>query len=168
MLALRTWSARHPGTVAMAGLLAFAAPLKFFVGFLSVVRDAGPAVVVEVGLWWALYGAILWVGLLVAGQAGVHALSGGSPRRRAISWLLLAVACSGLANMATVGRAAILTELGVVQGALPMLLYAMVLSVTLSMLYFVHVDRARRHERAAARSCPVSYTHLTLPTTERV
>ena len=49
------------------------------------------------------------------------------------------------------GRADILTELGVVQGVVPMLLYAMVLSVTLAMLYFAHLDSIRTHERAAAR-----------------
>ena len=148
---LRAWTARRPGAVAMAGLLAFAAPLKFFIGFLGLVQQPEPAVVTEIGLWWCLYAAILWGALLAGGHLGERLTQGAGRLRRTCTWAALALACAAAASLATAGRASVLIELGVVQGALPMQLYATLLSSTLAMLFFAHLDRARLHERAVAR-----------------
>jgi hypothetical protein len=147
----KDWSRRHQGAVLMAGLLAFAGPLKFFVGYLGVLQDPAAAHVVELGLWWVLYGTVLWLALLVAGQAGERLAAGAGRIGRACLWSALACACAVLANVLTAGRARILIEQGVVQGALAMQLYAFALSFTMALLYFAHLGRTRIHEGAAAR-----------------
>jgi hypothetical protein len=133
----------------MSGLLAFAAPLTFFVGYLGVPR--GTADAVEPALWWLLFGTVFWVALLAAGQLGERLAAGAGRIGRTALWVGLACACSMLANLATVGRARILVEQGVVQGTLPMQLYAFALTFTLALLYFAHLSRTRVHEGAAAR-----------------
>jgi hypothetical protein len=145
------WWDRRPGAVLIAGLLAFAAPMKFFVGFLSLAQHKDMAAVVQAGLWWTLYGAIFWIALLVAGQAGARLAQGTSRLRRGGAWLLLALSCAAVPNLATAGRARVLIEHGVVQAVLPMQLYGGVLCFTLAMLYFAHLNRSRIHERSAAR-----------------
>jgi hypothetical protein len=147
----RDWSRRHPGAVRMAGLLAFAGPLKFFFGLLGVLVDPALGDVVELALWWTLYGCLLWAALLVAGEVGHRAAAGWGPAARAALWLVLACGCSTLPNVATTGRARILVEQGVVQGALPMQLYGFALSLAMALLYFAHLGRTRNHERATAR-----------------
>jgi hypothetical protein len=148
---LKAWSARHPGAVLMAGLLAFAGPLKFFVGLLGVLRDPALADVVELALWWTLYGCVLWAALLAAGEWGGPLAAGRGRAGRIAVWLALAAGCSALANVATTSRARILVEQGVVQGAVPMQLYGFALSFAMALLYFAHLGRTRLHEGAAAR-----------------
>jgi hypothetical protein len=148
---LARWLQRHRATVLMAGLLAFAAPLKFFVGYLGVQRDPAPAYIVEVGLWWLLYGAVMWVAMLAAGHAGARWTQGKPRVVRGTLWLALACACAALANLASSGRAAILIEQGVVQGVVAMQLYSSALSVTMALLYFALLGRGRLHDAAAAR-----------------
>lgn len=144
--ALQAWRGRHPGALAIAGLLAFAAPVKFFVGFLGVATAPSTATVLAVGAWWSLFGAVLWGALLAAG-----ALAERAGLRKALWWVALAFACAAAADLAAAGRARVLIEHGLVQGALGMHLYAILLSSTLAMLYFAHLERCREHQRAAAR-----------------
>ncbi|MDB5954802.1 histidine kinase [Ramlibacter sp.] len=145
------WLPTHPGAVAMAGLLAFAGPLKFFAGYLGVLQQRAPAELVQVSAWWLLYGLVLWVCLLVAGHVGSHLAEGTGRVGRAVLWLTLACACAAAPNVVTAGRARILVEQGFVLGLLPMQLYGFALSLTMAALYFAHLGRSRQHESAAAR-----------------
>jgi hypothetical protein len=51
---LRDWLQNHRGAVVMAGLLAFAGPLTFFTGALSVMRLPSAGNVARMGVWWML------------------------------------------------------------------------------------------------------------------
>ncbi|MDB5897386.1 MAG: hypothetical protein JWP41_988 [Ramlibacter sp.] len=135
----------------MAGLLAIAAPLKFFIGALSVMQQPEAGDVVQLALWWSLYAAVFWLALLLAGEIGERLAPRGGRLARSSLWLALACACAAAANLASAGRAGILIEQGVVQGALPMHLYGFALSFTLALIYFAHLGRSRIHEGAAAR-----------------
>jgi hypothetical protein len=145
------WLRTHPGAVAMAGLLAFAAPFNFFVGSISVMREPSASDVMQLGLWWLLYGAELWVLLLAAGRIGERLCRNARRAARGAVWLSFAGACALATNLSTAGRAAILIEQGVVQGAATMHLYSFTISVTMALLYFAHLGRSRDHEAAAAR-----------------
>ncbi|MEJ5989779.1 histidine kinase [Ramlibacter sp. PS3R-8] len=139
------------GAVAMAGLLAIAAPLRFFIGALSVMQQPSVPDMVELAAWWLLYAAVFWLALLAAGHAGARLVAGLDRIARAALWLALACACAAAANLAAAGRSRILIEQGVVQGALPMHLYGFALSFTLAILYFALLRRSRLHEEAATR-----------------
>jgi hypothetical protein len=145
------WLRSHPGAVTMAGLLAFAAPLNFFVGSISVMRQPSAADVTQLGLWWLLYGAELWLLLLVAGRIGERLCRKAGRAARGAIWLALACACAVGVNLTTADRAGILIEQGVVQGVLTMHLYSFTISVTMALLYFAHLGRSRGHAAAAAR-----------------
>jgi hypothetical protein len=148
---LARWLRTHPGAVAMSGLLAFAGPLKFFAGYLGVLQERAPAEVVEPGLWWLLYGLVLWASLLLAGHIGTRLAHGSGRLSTAALWLALACACAAAPNLVTAGRARILVEQGFVQGLLSMQLYGFALSFVMAVLYFAHLGRSRQHEAAAAR-----------------
>jgi hypothetical protein len=87
----------------------------------------------------------------MAGQVGERLAAGAGRLARSALWLALAGACAAAANLSTTGRARILIEQGVVQGALPMQLYGFALSFILALLYFAHLSRSRLHEGAATR-----------------
>jgi hypothetical protein len=148
---LAQWRRSRRGAVAMAGLLAFAGPLKFFVGYLGVLRERALADVVEVSLWWLLYGLVLWAALLVTGEVGGRLARRASRVGRGALWLALACCCAAAPNLSAGGRARILVEQGVVQGLLPMHLYSFTLSFVMAVLYFALLRRSREHEAAAAR-----------------
>lgn len=135
----------------MAGLLAIAAPLKFFIGALSVMQRPGADVMAQLALWWLLYAAVFWLALLVAGELGERLWAGAGRLTRSALWLALASACAVAGNLSAVGRAGILIEQGVVQGVWPMHLYSFAISFTLALIYFAHLGRSRSHEGAAAR-----------------
>jgi hypothetical protein len=145
------WLRIHPGAVAMAGLLAFAAPITFFIGALSVMRDPSPMDMALLGLWWLVYGFELWGLLLALGYAGQRVMPEGGRFMRGAVWLLCAVAAAICVNLSTTGRAAILVKQGVVQSAGTMQLYGFILSLTMALLFFAHLRRSRTHEAAAAR-----------------
>src|SRR5688572_22524829 len=65
-----SWVRTSPNSVAMAGLLAFAGPITFFAGAVSVMRSPTGAAVLQLSMWWTLYGASLWGALVVAGYHG--------------------------------------------------------------------------------------------------
>jgi len=135
----------------MAGLLAFAAPLTFFTGALSVMRTPTASAVARLGLWWTLYGVSLWCLLLVTGH-GCERLARPFGRRiRGGMWLLAACLAAALANLLTAGRATILIEQGLVQNAQTMQLHGFTVSFIMALLYFAHLRRSREHEEAAAR-----------------
>lgn len=145
------WLATHRETAAMAGLLAFAAPVTFFTGALSVMRAPTAADTVALGLWWTLYGAQLWALLLGLGYAGQRLwLAAGREVRGAI-WLLGAGAVAAWVTFSTAGRAGILVEQGVVQSPATMHLHAWMFSLTMALLFIAHLRRSRTHEAAAAR-----------------
>jgi hypothetical protein len=148
---LARWARRHRATVLMAGLLAFSGPLKFFLGYLGVQRDPPLADTVEVGLWWLLYGIVLWVAMLASGHAGASWTARSGRLARGAVVLALAGCCAAAANLVTAGRARVLIEQGVVQGIVPMQLYGFALSFTMALLYFVLLGRGRVHEAAALR-----------------
>lgn len=145
------WLRTHRGAVAVAGLLAFAGPLTFFTGALSVMRAPTGENIARLGLWWTAYGAALWGLLLVAGYACERVVRGFGRHARAGSWLLAAAAAAGLAHLVTAGRATILIEQGLVHSAPTMHLYGFTFSLIMALLYFAHLRRSREHERAAAR-----------------
>jgi Histidine kinase len=145
------WRQAHRSAVTMAASLSFAPSITFFTGDLSVMRETHAADVAALGLWWLLYGAVLWSLLLVGGylcQFGMPAVA--RPVRGAI-WLLCACVAAACASLAAGGRADILVEQGVVLGARAMHLMSMLFSVPMALLYFAHLRRSRTVEAAAAR-----------------
>ena len=145
------WLRTHRGTVAMAGLLAFAAPVTFFTGALSVMRAPTAFNVVRLGLWWMLYCVALWSALLVLGYYCEHVVRRLKQPARAAAWLLAASAAAIFANILTAGRTAILVEQGLVYSAGTAHLYAFIFSLIMALLYFAHLRRSLGHEQAAAR-----------------
>ncbi len=53
------WLRAHRGAITVAGLLAFAGPLTFFTGALSVMRAPTAANIAWLALWWTLHGLAL-------------------------------------------------------------------------------------------------------------
>lgn len=144
------WLRTHNGAVAMAGLLAFAGPLTFFTGALSVMR-VPTAVFIRLGLWWMLYGLSLWCLLLISGY-GCERLAGRFGRyTEGATWLLAACSVAVGANILTAGRIPILIEQGIVHSARTAHLYAFIFSLMMALLYFAHLRRSGRQEHAAAR-----------------
>jgi hypothetical protein len=146
-----SWLRTHANSVAMAGLLAFAGPITFFAGALSVMRSPTLVALVHMGLWWALYGVSLWGGLLVAGYHGER-LAGRCGRQVAGAvWLSAACLAAVLPNLLTAPRAAILMEQGIVHTAPAMHLYGFTVSLVMALLYCAHLRRSRAHRQASAR-----------------
>jgi len=145
------WLRTHRGAVAMAGLLAFAAPLTFFMGALSVMRAPTATVVAGLGLWWTLYGVSLWCLLLVIGYGCERVARPFGQYTRAGMWLLAACSAAALASLLTAGRAAVLIEQGLVHSAQSMQLHGFTVSLIMALLYFAHLRRSREHEQATAR-----------------
>jgi hypothetical protein len=145
------WLRSHKGALAMAALLAFAAPLTFFTGALSVMRAPTAIAISRLGLWWTLYGVSLWGLLLVTGY-GCERLARPFGRHiRGGMWLLAACLAAVLTNVLTAGRATILIEQGLVQNAQTMQVHGLTVSFIMALLYFAHLRRSREHEEAAAR-----------------
>ena len=78
----------------MAGLLAFAGPLTFFTGALSVMRAPAALDLARLGLWWSLYGVSLWCLLLITGCTVLLDLSAPSAPHLAVLGLLLGLVIS--------------------------------------------------------------------------
>jgi Histidine kinase len=146
------WLRTHHGAVTTAGLLAFAAPITFFTGALSVMRAPMTANWVVLLLWWGLQGVELWALLLVVGYVCLRVVPPAAPAVTQTAWwaggAIVSAAC---ASLSTIGRAAILEEQGVVQSVQTMTLYSFTLSLTMTLFYFAHLRRSRRHESAVAR-----------------
>lgn len=145
------WLPAHRGAVAVAGLLAFAAPVTFFVGAMSVMSEPGLASLLVLGLWWLLYAVELWLLLLVAGYAAQRLAPRVGPHAGLALWPLCAAGAALCANLSTGARASILIEHGVVQSAATMHAYSFTVSFTMALLYFAHLRRSRQHESASAR-----------------
>ncbi len=146
------WIRSHRGAVSMAALLAFAAPLTFFTGALSVMRAPMTADWIVLLLWWGLQGIELWILLLVVGYLCLRFVPPAAPAVTQTAWwaggAIVSAAC---ASLTTIGRAAILEEQGVVQSVQTMTLYSFTLSLTMTLFYFAHLRRSRRHDSAVAR-----------------
>jgi hypothetical protein len=145
------WLRTHRGAVAIAGLLAFAAPVTFFTGALSVMRAPTAFNVARLGVWWMLYGVSLWCALLVLGYCCERGARRFNRYVSAGAWLLAASAAAAFASVMTAGRTTILVEQGLVYSADTAHLYAFTLSLIMALLYFAHLRRSRGHEHAAAR-----------------
>lgn len=145
------WLHAHRGAVAVAGLLAGAAPLTFFTGASSVMRAPTIADLAGIGLWWMLYGFALWGLLLVAGYGCERVAPRSGRHLRSGTWLLAALSVAGCASLLTAGRTGVLIEQGIVHSALTAHLYAFTFSLVLALLYFAHLRRSRDHEQAAGR-----------------
>lgn len=135
----------------MAGMLSFAAPVIFFTGDLSVMRESTAENATVLGLWWLLYGVELWSLLLVLGYACQRMVPMAPRHVRGSIWFLAACAAASGVGLSTAGRAKILIEQGVVQSAQTMHLYAFTFSLAMSLFYFAHLRRSRTHEQACAR-----------------
>jgi hypothetical protein len=145
------WLRTHRGAVAIAGLLAFAGPVTFFTGALSVMRAPTAVDLARLGVWWMLYGVLLWGLLLITGY-GCERLTRRFGRTiRGGVWLLAACTSAAFANILTAGRTTILIEQGLVYSARTAQLYAFIFSLIMALLYFAHLRRSRGHEQAAAR-----------------
>lgn len=147
----RDWLHGHRESVAMAGLLAFAAPVTYFVGAISVMRDPTPEPLVRLMLWWLLYGLELWALLLIAGYGDQRLGSRCGRVTRAALWLLFACVTAVSVTVSTAGRADVLAEQGVVQSSLTMHLHAGVFSFTMALLFMAHLRRSRTRAAASAR-----------------
>lgn len=142
------WLRSHRGVVTMAGVLSFAAPVRFFLGAVTVMRDPEPGAVLALAGWFALFGVVLWVLLLAIGFAlqRVHVMR----RHPWLATLLGAVLAATVANFAN-GRGSILVEQGVVQSTQAMHAYAFTFVLIMALLFFAHLWRSRAAEDAAAR-----------------
>jgi hypothetical protein len=145
------WLRAHRSAATMAGLLAFAGPITFFTGALSVMRTPTVADLLLLGVWWLLYGVLLWCLLLVTGYGCEQVAPRLGRYARAAMWLLAASSIAPAASILTGGRVAILIEQGVVSSALTAHLYALMFSLIMALLYFAHLRRSRGQEHAAAR-----------------
>ncbi|HEY3177519.1 MAG TPA: histidine kinase [Casimicrobiaceae bacterium] len=143
------WLEAHRGAVKMAGVLSFAAPVTFFSGAVSVMREQTALDVLELTAWFVLFGVELWGLLLVIGYAlqRVEAIG----RHARIATLLGASAAAAFAEFSTAGRGSILLEQGVMQSVQAMHVYAFVFSLIMALLFFAHLHRSRAQEEAAAR-----------------
>jgi len=145
------WLRARRGAVAMAGLLASAAPITFFTGAVSVMPAPTVIEVAHLGMWWTMYGVALWCFLLVAGY-GCERLARPFGRYiRSAMWLVAACLAAALPNVLTAGRVTILIEQGLVQNAQTMQLHGFTVSLVMALLYFAHLRRSREQEEAAAR-----------------
>jgi len=145
------WLRSHRGAVAMAALLAFAGPVTFFTGALSVMREPTTINVLGLGLWWTLFGACLWCLLLTGGYAGLRLSRHGGRIVRAGVWLLAAGLAAATANMVTAARATILIDQGLVQSVWTMYMHGFFYSLVMALLYFAHLRRSDEHEAAVGR-----------------
>ena len=141
------WLRAHRGAVTMAGVLSFAAPITFFAGVTSVMREPSAVDLLELIAWLFLFGFELWGLLLVIGYALQHVAA----TRHALSATLAgACAAAAIAELSN-GRGHILVEQGVVQSAQTMHAYAFIFSFIMALLFFAHLNRSRAREEAAVR-----------------
>ena len=149
------WLRAQRHTLAMAGLLSLAAPLIYFAGALGVMPAPTPAQVAALALWWLLY-ALLFGGLMLLCGHALQRLPPHVGRGTVFGAALLGSAmAAALVTLATGGRAAILVEQGVVVNATTMHLYAFTLSLTLGLLFQLHLRRSAAHAAATARRARV-------------
>ena len=145
------WLQTHRGAVVVAGLLAFAGPLTFFTGALSVMRTSTAVDTARLGGWWTLYGISFWCALLFTGYACARIVAHLAPN---VGWVISFVAAcvaAAVPNLLTAERATLLIEQGLVHGVRTMHLHGFIFSLIMALLYFAHLRRARDHGQAVAR-----------------
>ena len=154
------WLRTHRSTIRVAGLLSFAGPATFFAGNLSVMDRSTAETVASIVLWFLLYGTLLWCLLLVFGYLLLRV----DPRTRLARvalTLALAIIAVIVADMSTAdGRTRINLEQGVVASQLTMQLYSSTFALTMSLLFFAHLQSGRTHEAAATRLAAAQAAHL--------
>ena len=87
------WLRTHRGAIKMAGLFSYAAPVMFFAGEVSVMREPTPAILMELALLYLLSGFVLGCLLLVIGYA-LQRLNPPGRYARGAAWLLGACAAA--------------------------------------------------------------------------
>jgi Histidine kinase len=152
------WLRTHHGAITMAALLSYAVPITFFVGNLGVMREPTPAMVIELVLWYLLYGFAQSCLVLVIGYALQRSKLPGRYTRGA-AWLFGACVAAAVANLSTEGRAGILIEQGIVDSVRTMHLYAFTSALIMALLFFAYLQRSRAHEEAAARLAAAQAAH---------
>jgi hypothetical protein len=145
------WLQTHRGAIAMAGILAFAGPITFFTGTLSVMREPAAVDLVRLGLWWILYGVLLWSLMLITGYGCERITRHFGRTARGVAAFMAACLAAAPPGILTAGRITILIEQGVVHSAGTAHLYAFIFSLIIALLYFAHLRRSREHEQATAR-----------------
>jgi hypothetical protein len=148
---LAHWLQSHRATMSVAGLVAFSGPTTFFAGAVSVMDSPDASSVATLGALLALYGALLWLLLLIAGYAlyRIGPRNGGARAALALPLACLAVVAADSATAPHRGR--INLEQGVVTSLRTMQLYSATFSLAMSLLFFAHLERGRAHEAAAGR-----------------
>jgi len=145
------WLRARRGAVSIAGLLAFAGPVTYYAGALSLMWTPGASVLSRLALWWTLYGVTLWGTLVVLGYLCERAASRfDGHMQHAIAFLAACVAAI-VPGALTSGRGTILIEQGLVSSTVAMHLHGASVALIMAVLYFAHLRRRREHERAAAR-----------------
>lgn len=145
------WVREHRGAVAMAGLLAFAGPVTFLTGALSVMREPTAANIAWLTGWWLLYGVTLWFFLLATGHALMVRAQRFGRGARVVLGALAACLAAVATSLLTAGRATVVVEQGLAYSNTTMHAHGFIVSVTMALLYFEHLRRSREHEQAAAR-----------------
>lgn len=145
------WMRSRPGVVEVAGLLAYAGPLTFFTGALSVLHAPSVESIARLAAWWTAYGAVLWALLLLVGYCCERLAARQSQAVGAVIWLSGAALVAAAVSLATASRAGILLEQGLVQSARTMHLHGFTFSLIMAWLFFAHLGRSRRHQQASAR-----------------
>ena len=151
IFAFLRWLRTHRGAIAMAGLLAFAAPATYFAStYLVSLRDPTGWVVLTGALWLLAYAIELWCLLLVFGYVSLR--TGPAGRLGRFTWHLLC-ACAAVAcvELLTRGRVRFFVEMGTNPSELILHLYTFSYSFVVALLYFSHLRSGQAHEAAAAR-----------------
>jgi len=150
-VAFSHWLRAHPDAATMAALLAFAGPLTFFVGALSVMSAPTGANVTRLGLWWLAYGAVLCGLLLIAGYVWPASARRLGRASRVLISLGTASAVAVGTNVLTAGRADIVIDQGLAASVATMHVHGFVISLTMAMFYLAYAQRRADHEQAAER-----------------
>jgi hypothetical protein len=145
------WLRGHRGTVGVAGLVSFAGPTTFLAGAVSVMESPDAVTVAALATWFALYGALLWVLLLVGGHIYSQVDPSGRTAATALAVVLAGVAVTAADTATAEPRHRINTEQGVVAGRVTMQLYSATFSLAMALLFFAHLRIGCTRERAAER-----------------
>jgi hypothetical protein len=155
------WLQTHRGAIAMAGMLAFAGPVAFFTGTLSVMRAPAAVDLVRLGLWWILYGVLLWSLMLITGYGCERIARHFGRTARGVAAFMAACLAAAPAGILTAGRMTILIEQGVVHSAGTAHLYAFIFSLIIALLYLRTCAAAASTNRPPSASPPPRWRNAT-------
>jgi hypothetical protein len=145
------WLHAHRGAAGVAGLVSFAGPATFFAGAVSVMESPNAAAVVALLASFMVYGALLWLLLLIGGYVYWRLRPQGWAAGAAVAVVLASVAVTAADTATAERRHQINIEQGVVASRVTMQLYSATFSLAMALLFFAHLRVGRSHERAAER-----------------